>query len=95
VTPPGYATSNFNTTKCAADTYRADWKPANQATNCLACGTGVRADMTDRLKVYPDVMDPNNSTFEQITTSSDDCCESRSEIERLKLIGSQCIHETT
>jgi hypothetical protein len=76
VTPPGYATANLATAKCAADTYRPDWKPANQAANCLACGSGVKAELTDRLKVYPDVMDPSNYTYESITTSSDDCCES-------------------
>lgn len=74
VTPPGYKTSNGNTTKCGANEYRADWKPLNQATNCLSCGSGVYAVQTDRLKVY-DINNPELVTYEAITSSSDDCCE--------------------
>lgn len=74
VTPPGYQTFNQNTTKCAAGWYRADWKPRNQATNCLWCGSGVGAEQTDRLKVY-NLADPTDVYYEPITTSSDDCCE--------------------
>lgn len=75
VTPPGYQTFNQNTTKCATGYYRADWKPRNQATNCLWCGNGVGAELTDRLKVYSSLADPTVITYEAITSSSDDCCE--------------------
>jgi hypothetical protein len=74
VTPPGFKTSNGNTTQCADNEYRADWKPLNQATNCLSCGSGVFATKTDRLKVY-NITDPEIITYEPITSSSDDCCK--------------------
>lgn len=72
MTPPGFKTSNGNTTQCADNEYRADWKPLNQATNCLSCGSGVFATKTDRLKVY-NITDPEIITYEPITSSSDDC----------------------
>jgi hypothetical protein len=74
VTPPGYKTSNGNTTQCADNEYRADWKPLNQATNCLSCGSNVYATKTDRLKVY-NITNPEVFTFVDITSSSDDCCK--------------------
>jgi hypothetical protein len=74
VTPPGFKTTGGNTIQCAAGDYRADWKPANQATNCMTCGTDVFADTTDRLKVF-DINDPTNITYLAITTSADDCCK--------------------
>lgn len=74
MTPPGYQTFNQNTTKCAEGYYRADWKPQNQATNCLWCGNGVGAELTDRLKVYK-IQDSTDISYEPITSSSDDCCE--------------------
>jgi len=75
VTPPGFKTASLNTTQCATGEYRADWKPANLATNCLSCGVGVYANQTDRVAVY-DLMDPTNVTYLPVTSSSDDCCKS-------------------
>jgi hypothetical protein len=74
VTPPGFATFNGNTTQCPLGWYRADWKPSNQATNCLSCGTDVYAEQTDRVKVF-NLLNPNNVTYLAITSSSDDCCK--------------------
>lgn len=78
VTPPGYKTSGTGagaTVACGSGQYRADWKPANQATQCLSCGDNVYADKTDILKVY-DMLSPRAApTNIMITTSADDCCE--------------------
>lgn len=74
MTPPGFKTSGVDTVQCADGEYRADWKPANLATNCLSCGTGVFADKTDRVKVF-DIADPTNVTYLAVTTSADDCCK--------------------
>lgn len=73
VTPPGHYTNSSGTYQCASGSYRADWKPYGEATECLSCGEGVKADTTDRVTSYD--IDTLAPTQIQITTSSDDCCE--------------------
>lgn len=72
--PPGYYWNGTITIKCASGSYRADWKPADQATSCTSCGIGVQAATTDQIKVYNDT-DYTLTWFEPVTSSADDCCE--------------------
>lgn len=76
VTPPGHFTNATSTYLCPAGTYRADWLPAAQAGECLACGEGVKTVATDRVSKYDTVS--YAETKVPITTSSDDCCKSPS-----------------
>ena len=73
VTPPGYYTSNGTTQPCPDGSFRADWKPAAEASSCTLCGVGVLADKTDRVTKYNLVSGVPQEI--PVTTSSDDCCE--------------------
>lgn len=74
VVPPGYYFDGTTTTKCAAGSYRADWKTTTQATSCISCGEGVKAATTDQIKQY-NITDATITEMVQVTTSSDDCCK--------------------
>lgn len=73
LTPPGYYTASGKTAKCAAGSYRADWKRAGEATSCVACGEGVLAAMSDRVVQY--LPGSNRPSEVAVTTSSEDCCK--------------------
>lgn len=79
VVPPGYYFDANNTRtvkKCPDGSFRADWLNANDlaAQSCISCGLGVKAVKTDLVKAY-NVTDVTLTWFEEVTTSSDDCCE--------------------
>jgi len=73
VTPPGYFTAGGTTQPCPAGWFRADWKPATEASNCTRCGVGVLADKTDRVTAY--ILANGTAVEVAVTTSTDDCCE--------------------
>lgn len=73
VMPPGHYTTDTATLICPAGSFRADWKQADQAGSCTACGTGVMAVQSDRVVAYDPVT--YVPTEIAITTSSDDCCK--------------------
>lgn len=77
VVPPGYYYNGTVTLKCPSGSYRADWKPATDATvgSCISCGVGVQASLTDQIKVYNDSLGGVIYWFEPVTTSADDCCK--------------------
>jgi hypothetical protein len=77
VVPPGHYYNGTVTLKCPSGSYRADWKPATDATvgSCISCGVGVQASLTDQIKVYNDSLGGVIYWFEPVTTSADDCCK--------------------
>jgi hypothetical protein len=80
VVPPGYyldtTASPQVVKKCPDGQFRADWLNAAlpAARSCISCGEGVKASTTDLVKAY-NVTDVTLTWFEEVTTSSDDCCE--------------------
>lgn len=72
--PPGYYYNGTVMLKCAPGSYRADWKPKEEATACISCGDGVKAATTDQIKRW-NTSDEYISWMEPVTSSSDDCCK--------------------
>jgi hypothetical protein len=76
VTPPGHLTNiaAATTTKCAAGSYRADWKPASAAASCVACGANIFTNEVDQVAVYKiDTLEAANP--ETVAASAAACCE--------------------
>lgn len=73
VTPPGHYTSGGSTQICPDGSFRADWLPAQQATACTSCGSGVQGDKSDRLTVYN--MTTGTTSLLPVMTTGGDCCE--------------------
>lgn len=76
VTPPGFYTDIVAKTTqiCPDHSYRTDWLPPTQAEaqQCIACGTGVKAEKTDRVIQFL----PNGTEVQvSVTSSTDDCCK--------------------
>lgn len=72
MTPPGYFTANGATNICPEGHFRDGWLPPDQASACIPCGMGVKADRNDRVVQYL----PNGTEVQiAVTTSSADCCE--------------------
>lgn len=70
-TPPGFYTTAGETVKCPPHSYRADWKPAGQATECVRCGQGVLAEATDWVTKLG--FGGNVSQEVAVSTSPEDC----------------------
>lgn len=76
VTPPGHQTNigAGTTTKCAAGSYRADWRPASFADSCVACGANIFTNEVDQVTVYNiDTLEVDNP--ETVAASAAACCE--------------------
>jgi hypothetical protein len=73
VTPPGHYTSGGSTHICPDGSFRSDWLPAQQATACTSCGSGVQGDKSDRLMVYN--LTTGATSLLPVMTTGGDCCE--------------------
>jgi len=73
VTPPGFKTSGGVTEQCPPGFFRADWLQPALATECHACGEGVKLDPSERLTVY----DSRTGEASQLAvgTTDEDCCK--------------------
>lgn len=73
VTPPGYKTNATSTSECDDGTYRADWKPADAASSCQACGEGILSSATEQITEYAAVNEAPSAVF--VRASAAACCK--------------------
>ena len=74
VTPPGYKTVGDVTDACDAGSYRAEWKPADQAGSCDLCGDNILSDPTDEITSI-DISDYTSTSKVFVRASASACCE--------------------
>lgn len=75
VTPPGYKTTDGQTTVCAAGEYRVNWVSYRraEATKCDVCGDNISSEDTDTITVYDSTT--GDASLEVVKGSRGACCK--------------------